>query len=113
MQKALVDSINEMIEDICCQSGVSREWIYEIAVGANCTMMHMLLGITATSLGKSPYAPVFVRGKDIRAKEIGLCAAEETRLYCLPSVSAFILEPTLWQELMYVNFKKNPEMCYL
>ena len=90
LQKALVDSINEMIEDICCQSGVSREWIYEIAVGANCTMMHMLLGVTATSLGKSPYAPVFVRGKDIRAKEIGLCAAEGARLYCLPSVSAYI-----------------------
>ena len=43
LQKALVNSINEMIEDICCQSEVSKEWIYEIAVGANCTMMHMLL----------------------------------------------------------------------
>ena len=58
--------------------------------GANCTMMHMLLGVPATSLGRSPYAPVFVRGKDIRAKEIGLCAAEGARLYCLPSVSAYI-----------------------
>ena len=90
LQKALVNSINEMIEDICCQSEVSKEWIYEIAVGANCTMMHMLLGVPATSLGRSPYAPVFVRGKDIKAKEIGLCAAEGARLYCLPSVSAYI-----------------------
>ena len=81
LQKALVNSINEMIEDICCQAEVSKEWIYEIAVGANCTMMHMLLGVPATSLGRSPYAPVFVRGKDIKAKEIGLCAAEGARLY--------------------------------
>ena len=33
---------------------------------------------------------MFVRGKDIRAKEIGLRAAEGARLYCLPSVSAYI-----------------------
>ena len=90
LQKALVDSMNDMIADICRQAGIQKEDIYEIAVGANCTMMHTLLGVDATPIGRAPYAPVFVRAKDIKASEIGLKAAEGARLYCLPSVSSYI-----------------------
>jgi len=53
-------------------------------------MMHFLLGIDATSIGNAPYAPVFVKSKNILAKVIGLNAADGARLYCLPSVSAYI-----------------------
>ena len=35
-------------------------------------MMHMLLGVDATSIGKAPYAPMFVSAKNLKAKEIGL-----------------------------------------
>lgn len=90
LQKAIVDSINEMMGEACRKAGVRREHIYEISVGANCTMMHMLLGVDATSIGKAPYAPMFVRARDMKAEEIGLEAAEGARLYCLPSVSAYI-----------------------
>lgn len=90
LQKAIVDSINDMIADICRQAGIQKENIYEIAVGANCTMMHTLLGVDAVSIGKAPYAPVFVRSKDIKASDIGLQAAKGARLYCLPSVSSYI-----------------------
>lgn len=90
LQKAIVVSINDMIRDICMQAGIHSEDIYEITVGANCTMMHMLLGIDATPIGKAPYAPMFVKARDIRASEIGIHAAKGARLYCLPSVSAYI-----------------------
>ena len=90
LQKALVDSINDMTGDLCKQTGIQKEDVYEIAVGANCTMMHTLLGIDATSIGKAPYAPVFVRAKDLKASAIGLHAAKCARLYCLPSVSSYI-----------------------
>lgn len=90
LQKAIVNSINDMIADICIQAGIQKEEIYEICVGANCTMMHTLLGIDATPIGKAPYAPVFVGEKNIKASEIGICAAKGARLYCLPSVSSYI-----------------------
>lgn len=90
LRSAIVESINDMICDICNQAGVSKEQIYEIAVGANCTMMHMLLGVDATPIGKAPYAPMFVKARDIPAELIGIHAAKGARLYCLPSVSAYI-----------------------
>lgn len=90
LQKAIVTSINEMIEKLCEKANVNKKYIYEITVAANCTMMHMLLGIDAKSIGKSPFAPIFTTSKNILAKDIGLLACEKARLYCLPSVSAYI-----------------------
>ena len=90
LQSAIVDSINEMIEDVCRQTGTEKKYIYEICVGANCTMMHMLLGINAKTIGKSPYAPIFTGSKDIPARDIGINISERGRIYCLPSVSSYI-----------------------
>lgn len=90
LKEAIVNSINAMIGEACQEAGVDRRNIREIDVAANCTMMHMLLGVDARSIGRSPYRPVFTEAKDLPAREIGIEAAEDTRLYCLPQVSAYI-----------------------
>jgi uncharacterized 2Fe-2S/4Fe-4S cluster protein (DUF4445 family) len=90
LQHAIVNAINALIEDLCSQVQIDRSHIYEISVAANCTMMHFLLGIDARSIGKAPYAPVFVKSKNILAQSIGVKAFPGARLYCLPSVSAYI-----------------------
>ncbi len=90
LQKAIVGSINKMVGSVCAEHSISQEQIYEFTVGANCTMMHMLMGVDARPIGKAPFAPVFARSKDVKADSIGLKAAPGARLYCLPSVSAYI-----------------------
>ena len=90
LQRAIVGSINKMVKSICDEHGLTQDQIYEVTVGANCTMMHMLMGVDARPIGKAPFAPVFARAKDIKASDIGLKAAPGARLYCLPSVSAYI-----------------------
>lgn len=90
LQKSLVDSINDMIYEACDDADVDPAYIYEISIGANCTMMHTLLGVDATPIGKAPFAPVFVKARDVAASSIGIKCAQGTRLYCLPSVSAYI-----------------------
>ena len=90
LQKAIVGSINKMVKSICDRHGLTQDQIYQVTVGANCTMMHMLMGVDARPIGKAPFAPVFARAKDVKASDIGLRAAPGARLYCLPSVSAYI-----------------------
>lgn len=90
LQEAIVQSINAMISEVCEEASVVREEIREIDVAANCTMMHMLLGVDARSIGKSPYRPEFLDAQRLPAKDIGLKAGEDTVLYCLPQVSAYI-----------------------
>ncbi len=90
LQKAISESIMGMLGEACRKADVKLTEIYEISVAANCTMMHLLLGVDARPLGRSPYAPVFTAAKDIPAASIGIHAARGARLYALPSVSAYI-----------------------
>ena len=90
LQKVMVKSINGMIGEICAETGIARTSIYELTVGANCTMMHMLLGVDARCIGKAPFAPAFARAKDLPAASIGIDVAPGARMYALPHVSAYI-----------------------
>ena len=90
LQEAIVSVLNDLIANACEQAHVAAQNIYEISVAANSTMMHMLLGIDATSMGKSPYAPIFTKAQELKAENIGLYAAKGARLYCIPSVSSYI-----------------------
>ena len=90
LQYAIVDSINEMLGELCNKANANRTDIYEIVVAANCTMLHTLLGVEAISLGRAPYEPVFKDAKQVKASEIGIQIAAEGSVYCLPSVSAYI-----------------------
>ena len=90
LQKAIVDSLNGMLDAMCEKADSCCQEIREIVVAANCTMTHMLLGVDARSIGRAPYAPVFKAAQVRPASEIGLRAAEDTLLYCLPQVSSYI-----------------------
>lgn len=90
LQYEIVNGINEMILEICSKSGVNKSNIYEISIAANCTMLHFLLGVDSSSIGRSPFAPAFVKSKNVPASSIGINVNSDCRLYCLPSVSAYI-----------------------
>lgn len=90
LQKAIVQSLNAMIDEVCLEAGVDKNEIREMDVAANCTMTHMLLGVDARPIGRSPYKPAFVSARMLKAREIGLSLPEDCRLYCLPQVSAYI-----------------------
>lgn len=90
LQEVIVNSVNSMIEEACRESAVSPGEIRRIVVAANCTMMHMLLGVDARPIGRAPYKPEFTEAKELPASEIGIRAAADSKLYCLPQVSAYI-----------------------
>lgn len=90
LQKAIVDCINSLLEKLCDRNDINIENIYEVAVGANATMMHLLLGINTDTIGKSPYSTIFSKAKNLWANSIGIEISPFGRIYCLPGVSSFI-----------------------
>lgn len=92
LQRVLVDALNVQIREACRKAQIDPSKIRKIAVAANCTMMHMLLGVDARSIGRTPYKPAFLEAKRCKAADIGLEAGEGQMadVYCLPQVSAFI-----------------------
>ncbi|MBQ6582312.1 MAG: DUF4445 domain-containing protein, partial [Mogibacterium sp.] len=90
LRDAIVSSINGMLRSVCEDHGIPQDQIYEIAVAANCTMLHMLLGADASTIGRAPFTPAFTGAQRIPAAETGLRGAPGAMLYLLPSVSAYI-----------------------
>ncbi len=90
LQELVVRTINELVEQVCAKASVCKADISEIVVAANCTMVHMLLGRDARGMGTSPYKPQFVDAQKVYAKEIGVFAGEQTVIYCVPQVAAFL-----------------------
>ena len=90
LQEAIVESLNSLMVEACKQAKVNVKHVQKINVAANCTMMHMLLGVDARSIGKAPYEPAFKDAKEMPASDIGLKGADDCVLYCLPHVSAYI-----------------------
>ncbi len=90
LQSVLVESLNDLLKELCVKANIKAEEILEIVVAANCCMTHMLLGVDARSMGRAPYQPEFLEAQRCKAADIGLKAGEDTLLYCLPQVSAYI-----------------------
>ncbi|MBS3909986.1 MAG: DUF4445 domain-containing protein [Actinobacteria bacterium] len=82
--------INALIGEVCETAGVDRQYIYEAAVAANSTMMHLFIGVDATALGSSPYVSVFTSARSLPAAKLGLEISECGTVYCLPAVSSYI-----------------------
>lgn len=90
LQVAIVNSLNDLMAQACTKANISISEINKINIAANCTMMHMLLGVDARSIGKAPYEPAFRDAKEMPASDIGLNGGEGCVLYCLPHVSSYI-----------------------
>ncbi|KHK03954.1 ASKHA domain-containing protein [Desulfovibrio sp. TomC] len=90
LQQAVVACVNTLAGELAAEAGLPPGAIDTLAVAANTTMLHLLLGIDPSSLGRAPFTPVFTDAISLPAAEIGLTAAPGARLYCLPSVSAYI-----------------------
>lgn len=90
LQKKIVGCLNKLGLELCRNHGIDPGRVYTIAVAANATMTHLLLGIAPHSLGIAPFAPVFTRALEVPGKDIGLRAFAGARLHTLPGVSAYI-----------------------
>ena len=90
-QDLIVGTLNKMTQDLLDKAGVKAADLKGYTIAANCTMLHLLLGVDPQSLSRAPFTPVFTESRTLTASEIGLCPMNpEARLYCLPSVSAYI-----------------------
>jgi len=84
------EAIDALIGDVCLEAAVNREYVYEVAVSGNSTMMHLFLGVDPSSLGRAPYSCGFSLCVTLPARELGITIASFGEVYCLPSVSAFV-----------------------
>ena len=89
LQELIIDEINDTIKRLVGNAYNIND-IYHIAVSANTTMMHLLLGINPETLAKAPYRSVFLSCGHINAKDINLKANSQALLTITPSASSYV-----------------------
>lgn len=90
LSSAIRKSISKAVAEMAAEAKVDLDDIYEIVVSANTAMEHIFMAVPPDSIGRAPYAPVFKDEILQAASFAGLQAGKFTRLYVLPSVSAYI-----------------------
>ncbi len=95
LHKAIIDCLNELIDQLCRQASIAPQSIYELVAVGNTTMNHLLLKLPVVQLGQSPYRPYSVAAHQISAPQISLNINPAGRLHTPENIAGFVGSDTL------------------
>ena len=111
LQELIIREINNTIQKLVGNSYTVDD-IYHIAISANTTMLHLLLGINPASLAKAPYRPTFLSVKDMKARDISVEANKGAILSIIPSASSYV-GGDIVSGIMASDFHNNKEAIFI
>lgn len=90
LQGVAIRAFNDIITELAGQAGIKAGNIYEISVAGNTTMQHLFCGVSPAALGEVPFPPAFSRALLLDARELGLQAHPNARVYVFPNIGGFV-----------------------
>ncbi len=90
LQKMVVETLNEIIEELTEEAGVSFREIYEMTLAGNTIMNHIFIGANPQYIGEAPYIPTFLEPQTFTAEELGLTLLPNMPVMILPNISGYI-----------------------
>jgi uncharacterized 2Fe-2S/4Fe-4S cluster protein (DUF4445 family) len=90
LNRSVVDGINKLIREACQLADLLTQDVIDVSVAGNTAMHHIFLGISPRYLSLSPYPAVLRRGLEMRATDLGLETAPDSRVYMFPIIAGFV-----------------------
>ncbi len=91
LQKLLtLDTINPIIDSVCNAENIRPEDIGRMAFAGNTVMIHLLLGLNVTNIGKIPFNPLLRCPAFIVVENIGINGSASTPIDIIPAISGYI-----------------------
>jgi uncharacterized 2Fe-2S/4Fe-4S cluster protein (DUF4445 family) len=90
LQNRVLDTINQLISQLCKRAKTKPQEIVKAMVAGNSTMVHLFLGIPASSIRLSPFITAVNQPPLITASIIGLAINPEAPVDCLPGVASYV-----------------------
>lgn len=89
LQKLVTGSIEFGCRELLLNSSLEPNSLEDIAIVGNPTMIHILLGISPSTIGTSPYMPSFHESRFTNAGDVGI-RLTQTTITTLPQMSGFL-----------------------
>ncbi len=90
LQNRVLDTINQLIGQACKRTNTKPPDIVKATVAGNSTMVHLFLGIPASSIRLTPFITAVNQPPIITAGTIGLAINPEASVDCLPGVASYV-----------------------
>ncbi len=90
LRETVVGDVNRLIDALLEASGWRRDDVCALAVSGNTTMIHLFLGLYPVWIRREPYVGCAYLPPPVRPADAGVRINPAGRVYCLPSVSAFV-----------------------
>jgi uncharacterized 2Fe-2S/4Fe-4S cluster protein (DUF4445 family) len=90
LQRLVIQTINDNIEQICQRQGIESASIHKMTVAGNTTMMHLFLALWPEPIRREPYIPTVNHPPPVKARELGLHINPEATVDCLPGIGSYV-----------------------
>lgn len=90
LQQRLVDTINDVVRNLCAQHSLVPEQVVDIVAVGNTAMHHLFAGIPVEQLGAAPYVPVVSEPLSFLASEIGLKVAPGAHVFMPANIAGYV-----------------------
>jgi uncharacterized 2Fe-2S/4Fe-4S cluster protein (DUF4445 family) len=90
MQDAVIDALNQGIDELIEQTNLNNDDIYKMTIVGNTIMLHLLAGIDALSIAKSPYIPTFTDEIKLKTNDVNLNINKKGLIFILPAISGYV-----------------------
>ncbi len=90
IKKAVTDSINSLIDELCRNNGLESSDILEVTLVGNTAMHHLFMGLPVKQLGLSPFPALTSDSLEVKARELDIKISTGGYIYLIPVVAGFI-----------------------
>jgi len=90
LRKAVVNTINKLIESVSQRIGVDNACIYDMVCAGNTTMLALLLGNDCYYGSIAPYPPPFTSSVRVKARDLGVKINPRGYVRTVPSISMYV-----------------------
>jgi uncharacterized 2Fe-2S/4Fe-4S cluster protein (DUF4445 family) len=90
LRNRVLDTINALTDTACKRVKTKPSEIVKATIAGNSTMMHLLLGIPASSIRLSPFITAVNHPPHMAAHEVGFNIHPEASVDCLPGVASYV-----------------------
>ena len=91
LQDAIIkETLNPLILNMCASAKIKPVQVYRLAIGANTTVNHLLMGVDADPVRMEPYIPTFFKTNSLFASDIGLKVNPDAHIILAPNIGSYV-----------------------